>query len=271
MKQSHFEKDYGGNAPANYEKYFVPVIGKPLADDLVESAHISHNEMVLDVACGTGIVARLAAGQTGENVRVDGLDLNHGMLEVARALTKNEKRFAWHEASAEAMPMPGNTYDVVICQMGLQFMEDKPAALKEMYRVLKPGGRLVLNVPGPAAPLFRMMDKGLEKHISPQAAGFVNTVFSLYEPGEIEALLKNAGFDDVHTKHNSKEFHLPQPKEFLWQYISSTPLSGIVKETEDINKAALEEELIKEWNPFVAAGEMVYEQEITEATAVKRK
>jgi len=88
MTQATFNAtDYDGTGPENYEKFFVPAIGGPLAKDLVASASLQPGERVLDVACGTGVVTRLAARQVGQRGSVAGLDVNPGMLSVARSVT----------------------------------------------------------------------------------------------------------------------------------------------------------------------------------------
>ena len=140
-------QSYGGTAPENYERYFVPAIGLPLAAELVEAARLAPGERVLDVACGTGVVARLAAEQVGAAGQVTALDVNPGMLAVARSVP-SPIAIEWREGAAEDMQLPDAAYDVALCQMGLQFFADRGAALAELNRVLAAGGRLVVNVPG---------------------------------------------------------------------------------------------------------------------------
>jgi SAM-dependent methyltransferase len=191
------------------------------------------------------------------------------MLEVAKSATPKEETIEWLQASATAMPLPDNSFDVVMCQMGLQFVDDKKSALKEMHRVMNAEGRLVLNLPGPAGPLMEIMDKALEKHISPDAARFVDVVFSLHDPGEIKELMTQAGFHDTKIEQEEKELHLPAPKEFLWQYINSTPLAEVVAKADDKNCAALENEVVNKWKKFSENGGMKYKQQITVVTAKK--
>ena len=269
MAQQQFGKSYGSNPAKNYEKYFVPSIGEPLAKDLIATANLHEGEKILDVACGTGVVTRLAAEQVGKTGKAEGLDVSPGMLEVAKSITPKEESIKWHEASATSIPLPDNSFDVVMCQLGLQFVDDKTAALKEMHRVMGPNGKLVINLPGPTAPVFEVMDKALEKHISPDAAKFVEIVFSLYDPEEIKNLLIRAGFHDVKVEQYTKALHLPPPKDFLWQYINSTPLAGVVAQVDDKSRAALEYEVVNEWQKFADNGGITYEQNITVATARK--
>jgi xanthine dehydrogenase YagR molybdenum-binding subunit len=135
-----------GRAPELFERYLVPAVTAPWAADLVAVADPSLGARVLDVACGTGIVARLAAERVGPTGHVVGLDLNPGMLAVARGLSPLPGApIAWQEASAVALPFPAATFDVVLCLQGLPFFPDRAAALREMHRVLAPGGRLTVS------------------------------------------------------------------------------------------------------------------------------
>lgn len=114
MSEQRFGESYRGTAPENYQKFFVPMIGAPVADDLVERAGLAPGERVLDVACGTGVVTRLAAEKVGPDGRVAGLDVNAGMLEVARRATPPGLSIDWYEAAAESIPLSDESYDVVL-------------------------------------------------------------------------------------------------------------------------------------------------------------
>ncbi len=125
----------------------VPTIFGPWAQDLVEVAPPRPGERVLDIACGTGIVARTAAGRVGSGGTVVGLDVSAPMLDVARGIAAGEGlSIEWREGSAMKLPFPDSAFEVVLCQQGLQFFPDRAAALREMHRVLGPGGRLALSV-----------------------------------------------------------------------------------------------------------------------------
>lgn len=267
MTQDAFRRSFAGSAPENYERYFVPAIGRPVAETLVQLATPRPGERVLDVACGTGVVARLAAQRVGADGAVAGLDINPGMLAVARAVTPPGLRITWHEASADAMPLPDESFDVVFCQMSLQFMPDRPRALSEMRRVLRPGGRLALNVPGPIAPLFQVLADALGRHAGPQAAGFVQAVFALHDEAELEQLLAGAGLRSVRVQARSGELSLPAPKDFLQQYISGTPLSAVLAGTHRAVRPAVERDAIEGWQRFVDRDGMHYTQRMVSATA----
>jgi ubiquinone/menaquinone biosynthesis C-methylase UbiE len=269
MTTQPFGRGYSGSAAENYERFFVPAIGEPHAVGLIDVAALRPGERVLDVACGTGVVARLAAERVGGTGTVGGLDFNPGMLVVARSVTPSDLAIDWHEASAEAMPLSDESFDVVLCQLGLQFVPDRPAALREMLRVLAPGGRLIINVAGPTPPLFEIADEAFARHIGPEAAGFVRLVFSLHDPVELRNLMSGAGFHDVAVWRNPMTLRLPPPEEFLWQYVHSTPLAGAVAQTDDEGRAALERDVVAGWQPFVEDGTLLLRLNPTVATACK--
>jgi SAM-dependent methyltransferase len=190
------------------------------------------------------------------------------MLAVARATTPPGVAIDWHEASAEAMPLPDASFDAVLCQMGLQFVPDKHAALSEMRRVLAPGGRLILNVPGPTPQLFVIMAQALARHIGAEAAGFVNHVFSLHDSAELQSLI-NGAFGDVSIQTDTKSLRLPAPEEFLWQYVHSTPLAGAVAKVSDERRTSLEREVVAKWQEFVRDRGLMLQLRMVVATAWK--
>ena len=269
MSKQRFDEVHGVTLPENYERFFVPAIGAPLAADLVREAEVRSGDRVLDVACGTGIVARLASDQVGTTGTVAGLDINPGMLEVARSSSPPGGSIEWYEASADAMPLPDESFDAVLCQLSLQFFADQLSALREMLRVLVQNGRLALSVPGPAALIFDTLSDAMERHISPQAAGFVRQVFSLHDTTEIEGLMGKAGFRDVEVGGRMRTLRLPPAEEFLWQYVQSTPLSQEVSHADEEAREALESEVLPKWQRLEDDGVLLCQQRIVVANARK--
>jgi ubiquinone/menaquinone biosynthesis C-methylase UbiE len=260
---------YSKSPPENYQRHFVPAIGAPVAEDLIEAAGLRTGERVLDVACGTGVVTRLAAEHVGSSGAAAGLDVNPGMLAVARASTPPGISINWYEASAEAMPLPDGSFDVVLCQMGLQFMPDKSAALREMRRVLDRGGRIYLNVPGPKPSLFGIMTEALARHIGPQAAAFGDLVFSLHDVDDMTRLLRDAGFREVDVRTRPKSLRLPAPADFLWQYVYSTPLVEPVSKAGAEQRKAFEQDVCSQWETLVTDGGLSLDVGVTMAAARK--
>ena len=256
-------QDYSEPPPANYQRYFVPAIGHPLAVELVEAAGLRAGERVLDIACGTGVVARLAAEQLGAGSAVTGVDVNPGMLAVARSVPAEGAMIDYHQADAAATGLPDAAFDAALCQLGLQFFADQTAALRELRRLLKPGGRIVLNVPGPTPPIFEILEQALAERISPDAANFVATVFSLSDSSDLERLLDRAGFDAISVERRTRRLRLPPPTEFLWQYVSSTPLAPALGGLDERVRTALARDVATQWARFsIDADSMMLEVDL---------
>lgn len=262
-------RSYEANPVENYQRFFVPAIGAPVADDLIAMAAPQPGERVLDVACGTGVVTRLAAERVGAAGSVTGLDIHPGMLAVARSATPSNMSIDWQEGNAESLPFPDNAFHVVLCQMGLQFVSGKLTALREMRRVLETGGRAAISVPGPKPPLFAIMSDALARHFGPQAAAFADRVFSMHDVDELKELMRSAGFRDVSVAAKPKPLRLPAPADFLWQYIYSTPLAEAATKAGEAKRAALEHDVCVQWQEFVEDGSMSIQVGMTTATALK--
>jgi ubiquinone/menaquinone biosynthesis C-methylase UbiE len=243
---------FGGDLAENYQRYFVPVIPEPLAAELIELAAPRPGERAVDIACGTGVVTRLAAARVVPRGAVAGVDVNPGMLAVARSLSP-AGAVSWHEGQAEALPLEDGSADLVLCQLGLMFVADRPAALREMRRVLVPGGRLALLVPGPQPPLFARFEDALARHLGDEAGAFVGFVFSMADAEALGRLVAEAGFRDVEVELRRSPLTLPPPADFLWQYIACTPLALAVEGLGEEGRAALEREVVEGWAPFTGA------------------
>jgi ubiquinone/menaquinone biosynthesis C-methylase UbiE len=149
---------------------------------------------VLDVACGTGIVARCVRERLGTGPRVAGIDLNHGMIEMARAL---DAGIEWHVADAARLPFANGEFAAAFCQQGIQFFPDAPAALGEIRRVLRANGRLALTLWREASDFFLALVAALERHVSAEVAQKALSPFGHLEGGALDTLLAEAGFEDV--------------------------------------------------------------------------
>ncbi len=267
MTAEHSGKTQGNDAPAKYEEFFVPAIGAPLASDLIDLAGLQPGERVLDAACGTGIVARFAAEKVGSTGAVVGVDINPGMLAVARIAAPPKASITWHQASIENLPLPSDSFDAAICQLSLQFVEDRTAALREMHRVLKANGRVCLNVPGPASPVFGAIAEALGNHASPQAAGFVRQVFVLHDTDEVRDLMAEAGFRDIEVGATTKTLRLPNSRDFLWQYVESTPLAAVATNLNEAARRKLEREVVERCQDMETDGALICRQRIVVAQA----
>ena len=142
-------RQFTGNSAENYERDFVPAIAIPVSAELLRAAHLEDGERVLDVGCGTGLIARRAAEAVGERGSVTGIDVSPDMIEVASAASApGGATIEWHQGDAMALPFGDKSFDVVLCQMTLMFVEDRQTAVNEMHRVLASGGRVLITTPG---------------------------------------------------------------------------------------------------------------------------
>ncbi len=260
-------ESYAATAAEHYERHFVPAIGKPFAQRLLDTARLRHGERVLDVACGTGVATRLAAEAVGSAGTVAGLDANPAMLEVARDVAPE---IEWHEGSAEQTGLADASFDVVLCSLGFMFFADKAQALREMRRVLVPGGRVVIGTPGPTPPLFESIDQALVAHVGPEASMFVHAVFSVHDPNEMRALLHHTGFEDISIERTALSLRVAPPADFFWQYVHSTPLAAVVAELDSEAWATLEREVVERCQAFVDGDVTVFEPGLLLATARSR-
>jgi ubiquinone/menaquinone biosynthesis C-methylase UbiE len=153
-----------------YDEFIVPAIFRPWAAKVLGAHPPPPGCRVLDLACGTGVVARTAATLVGHGGRVDGIDVDAGMLAVARRRSPREQEalLAWCQASAQALPFGAAAFDVVVCFEGLQFFPDRPAALGEVRRVLRVGGRFVGTVWAALEhnPAYEAIAAALREHVS---------------------------------------------------------------------------------------------------------
>ena len=210
-------KSLDTTAAKAYEKFILPAFMLPAAKAAIELAAPQSGDNVLDVACGTGLVARLIAQRVAPGGVIRCLDFDPAMIAVASELVERSPGvdLTWHCASALSMPFEDKVFDTVICLHGLQFMPDFSAALKEMRRVMKPGARLLIAVWGAIdrnkghLAVFR----GLERQqVTPTA---MLKAFVLGDSRKLEALAASAGFDEVKIKVVPGRVSFPSAQHFV--------------------------------------------------------
>jgi ubiquinone/menaquinone biosynthesis C-methylase UbiE len=238
-----------GNAAETYQRALVPAVFAPWAPLVVALADPRPGECVLDIACGTGVVARLAAQRVGPTGNVTGLDLNPGMLAIAASITVSDQStsapITWLEASATNMPLPDGAFDVVYCQLGLQFFPDRPAALREMYRVLVAGGRLGLMVWQDIqySPGFSALAAALGRRVSTEAGNIMCAPFALANGELLRAMVAEAGFRDITIESVEGSVRFPSVSRFVQDYVRGSPLAGHVAKVPDETRMALVSEV----------------------------
>ncbi|HEX9834881.1 MAG TPA: methyltransferase domain-containing protein [Mycobacterium sp.] len=258
-------QQFTGTAAENYQRDFVPAIATPVSQLLLRAAGLRPGERVLDVACGTGLISRLAAERVGAAGSVIGIDISADMIDVAKAVPAPHT-IDWRIADAVALPIPDNAIDVVLCQMGLMFMENRTGAIAEMRRVLVPSGRAVVATPGHIQPLFEVMERAIVEQISADLGGFVSSVFSMHDPEDVTAQLREGGLHDVSATVLTTTLRLPPPAQFLWQYINLTPMAALIGQAPDRAKEAMERQFVDGTRPDVVDGVTVVEQPMVIAT-----
>lgn len=179
-----------------YEEMFVPALFRQWGPIIAGAAGIGPGDRVLDVACGTGVLACAALDRTGPRGRVVGLDLNADMLSVAR---RKSTAIEWRDGRAESLPFPDGSFDAVVSQFGLMFFEDRPTALREMMRVLRPGGRMAVAVCDglDQSPGYATLADLLQRLFGDRVADAFRAPFVLGDPERLRSICAAAGIGDA--------------------------------------------------------------------------
>ena len=242
-----------------YEKYMVPGMFLHWAEMLVRIAAPQPDERVLDVACGTGIGARLVAEVFGGRGKVVGLDIDKGVIEVARKIAGRAMQIEWHCASALSMPFDVASFDLCLCFQGLQFLPDRAAGLAELRRVLKPTGRLVASIWGPleanaghCAVVAALERQGVDAAPAKRACSFA-------DPEEIHTAAAQAGFTriDIQTEDGASRFE--SIASFLdGMTIGSPSTRHAVARLSEAGRAAFVKDVSTALEPYVRNGPLEY-------------
>jgi SAM-dependent methyltransferase len=213
-----------------YEDAFVPAFFAQWAPLLCEAVLLTAGQQVLDVACGTGIVARTAARTVGPQ-NVVGLDLNEAMLTVA---SRVDPDISWRQGDVAALPLPDASFDAVLCQMALMFFPDRPAALREMARVTRPGGSVGVLVPSSldAQPAYQPFVGMAARHAGPEARSLLSTYFACGDALELRALFDQAGLTSTVVTPHAGLSRFPSIDAAVATEVESTPLGERI--TEDV-------------------------------------
>jgi ubiquinone/menaquinone biosynthesis C-methylase UbiE len=238
MSDDHWQLE--GSAAELYQRYLVPAITTKWAENLVDRTLLRTGEAVLDVACGTGVVARLAAKKVAPG-HVTGLDLNAGMLAVARRVSDDGAPIKWTEGSALDLPFPSNHFDVVLCQLGLQFFPDRPRALREMRRVLRESGRAALSVYSPIERTrgANAFVRALDEVLGPDASRIKRGEHSFANPTQLENLVRDAGFSAIDVQTAEQTIVFPSVLDYVRFQLLATPMTILLKDKSDPERHAI--------------------------------
>ncbi|MEO1290435.1 MAG: methyltransferase domain-containing protein [Chloroflexota bacterium] len=207
-----------------YQDFFVPALFQQWAERVAGFANLRANDGVLDVACGTGVLTRAIAERTGSPENIIGLDINEGMLAVAR---RTSEAIDWRKGQAEDLPFEDNHFDAVVSQFGLMFFENRTQAITEMVRVLKPKGTLVVavwdkldNTAGYAA-----MAKLLERLFGTDIASSLYAPFNLGDTSQLRPLFDHPLLSDVTIKTLDGTAKFPSIEDWVYTDIKGWTLA----------------------------------------------
>lgn len=240
-----------------YERYLGRAIADPFTRVLLDYAAPRPGERVLDLAAGTGSVARQVAPLVGMDGRVVAVDINPAMLAVGRALPAPAgPPVEWQEGDAAKVGFPDRAFDLVLCQQGLQFFPDRRAALQEIRRLLTVQGRTVISVwQGlDCHPVYKALFEATAAKLGTKITG-VDVAFSLGGAEELQALLQEAGFRQVDVTSRTLEVRFPSPDHFV--RLSVTGAATSVPAFMQMNaeaRSALIEAVAEELDPLIRSG-----------------
>lgn len=279
--RSHARKEYWGrstmqdtfqlndSAAQVYEEQKVPAMFAPLARATLDAFSVTEKDSVLDVACGTGILARLVREKCGPGVRVAGVDLNQGMIDAARLITDGfEPPIRWGIADATQLPFNEGEFTVVFCQQGIQFFPDDQAAAVEMRRVLQANGRAAITVWAGVSPFFRALASAIERHVDASAAKQSLAPFSYDGAQRLPLILAAAGFKDVQVETITVDRVIGEPATSIPKEIMGNPVGPAVAAKGDAILRAIADEVECECSRFKRGVELVVPQEAHLVTGV---
>ena len=207
-----------------YDDLFVPALFGQWAPQLVSCARVSSGQRVLDVACGTGAVARTAVDAVGPDGQVVGVDLNPAMLEVARA---SRPDLEWFQGDAEDLPFETGSFDVALCQSALFFFPDPGRAVREMARVVGAGGTVAIQTYSALdeQPAYGPFMDVVANHAGPEARVLLSTYWSLGDSAALAGLTAAAGLEVLETRTSLGVARFSSTDAVAHTEIRATPLA----------------------------------------------
>jgi SAM-dependent methyltransferase len=249
-RQSGFQ--LAGTAPERYETFVAPIMA-PFVEAVLDAAQLRPGEAVLDLACGTGFVARSAAARVGPAGRVVGLDLSAAMLAVAARHEAGGAPVEWRQASADDLPLPDASFDAVVCQQGLQFFPDLSRALAEVVRVSRDGARVVATVWSALelSPYFQAQFDVVETLLGPEdVSTFIAAVTA---GGRVEQAFRTAGLKDVARREVVAQVPIPSLPTFIHGHLSAVPWGVAIAESRPDGLTAAVESMVADLAPHTEA------------------
>jgi SAM-dependent methyltransferase len=221
------DKLFAGSIPEIYDTYLVPLIFESFAADLADRVAAPQPGSVLETAAGSGVVTRALAPMLASDAAFVVTDLNQPMLDRAMVRQEPDRRIAWQQADALALPFEDGQFDTVFCQFGVMFFPDRVAGYREARRVLKPGGRFLFNAWDSIErnEFPRIVTDALATFFPDDPPRFLaRTPHGYHDPGIIRADLEAAGFSGIEIATVEKTSTAPTPRHPAIGYAQGTPL-----------------------------------------------
>ena len=241
-----------------YEDVFVPGLFIPWANVLLDEVGVAPGDIVLDVACGPGTVSRLAAVRAGQGGRVVGADISTAMLAIASRKPANAGAIIEYvESPAAPLRVDDARFDVVVCQQGLQFFPDRPAALAEMRRALRPGGRLGIAVWGPIdeLPPFAGLARAVRDVMGDEAADrYEGGPWGFSSVDDLRSVIEEAGFVGVEVEARSLDVHFVGGPARFAQTLAASAVATDVASLTASSRARLAEAVERHLSPLHVDG-----------------
>lgn len=223
---------FSGEVPQNYDCYLGPAFFQPFAQDIVQRLDKKSIQSLLEIACGTGIVTRQLRDALPGHIEIVATDLNSDMFEFARPKFKKDERVQWKEADASALPFADNSFDAVVCQFGLMFVPDKALAMRECYRVLRPGGAFLFNVwdSFESNPIGQIAHTTIASFFDRDPPRFYELPFGFYDVDAIRKLLEDAGFVEIEMSPVTLPCRNSSAREFATGLVRGNPVAMELKQ-----------------------------------------
>jgi ubiquinone/menaquinone biosynthesis C-methylase UbiE len=235
------DKLFAGSIPEIYDRFLVPLIFEPYADDLAARVATAQPRDVLETAAGTGVLTRALASRLAPSTRIVATDLNQPMLDQA-AKRQAEGRIEWKQADALALPFGDGGFDVVACQFGAMFFPDKVQGYREARRVLRPGGRFLFNVWAPIEEneFADVVTEALATVFPNDPPRFMaRTPHGHHDVGRIREDLEAAGFTDISVDAVDATSKAASPHHAAVAYCQGTPLRSEIESRGSLEQATL--------------------------------